>query len=214
TIKMPEGLTSQTGGIDSIYTLCQLPVSLLVNMSTLGVVQSLEDNPCLGDILLRNNLFQGRDEVLSKLNVNRELSKRNDAAASILIYYNTKYPRCVETLNTEFEKGKFTSNWALFDMICTQDSLINQLSLLSKKEFANIVIDKYNTQLQYPDIFGLSKTTSILILSQLMIKAPFQPYLDALQSDADLKYFATTAQFAFPNILNKVLILSQQFIKN
>lgn len=202
------------GGLDSIYKLCQVPQNLLTSMSTIGLIQSLEDNPCLGNVMLRTNLFQGRNEVLLRLNVSWELNKRNDAAAKIMIYYNQKNPCCAETLNTDLEKGKFSANWVLFDLICTQDSLINQLQLSDKKQFARIIIDKYNIQLKYPYTFGLSKTTSILVLSQLMKNAPFQSYIDALQSNPELNYFASTSEFTSPELLDAVLSYSKLFITN
>lgn len=191
-----------------------MPESTLKTMSTLGLIQSLEYNPCLGNIFLRTNLFQGRNEVLPRLNVSIELNKRNDAALNMMAYYKQKDPCCVLSLKTDLERGEFSSYMVLLDIVCTQDSLLNQLSLSEKKQFASIIIDKYNIQLKHPDIFGFSKTTSMLVLSQLMKNAPFQPYIEALQSDPDLNYFASTSELVSTNVLDKVLSYAKLFIGN
>lgn len=178
--------------LDSIYKLCQIPNNKLQAMSTLGLIQSIADNPCLFNMLLRDNKFQGRNEVLTRLNVSWALNMRTDAGVSVINFYETKDPNCSECLNTEDKKGHFATNWYLFDMVCTQDSILNQLDRSAKKRFAKIVIDKFKVQLNYPNTFGSSKTSSILILSQLMIRADFLPYLDALQANSNLRTFAST----------------------
>ena len=91
--------------LDSIYKLCQVPTDILKTMSTLGLIQSLEDNPCLGNMLLRDNKILGRNEVLKQLNVSSVLNNRADAAINILNYYQSKDPNCSACLNSELEKG-------------------------------------------------------------------------------------------------------------
>lgn len=202
------------GGLDSIYGLCQVPESTLKTMSTLGVIQSLQYNPCLGNILLRTNLFQGRNEVLPRLNVSIELNKRDDGALNMIAYYKQKDPCCILSLKTDLQRGEFSSYMVLLDIICTQDNLLNQLTLSEKKQFATIIIEKYNIQLKYPDIFGFSKTTSMLVLSQLMKNAIFQPYINALQSNPELSYFASTTELVSSKILDDVLSYAKLFVEN
>lgn len=200
------------GGLDSIYKLCQVPQSKIVNMSTMGVIQTLEDNPALFNMFLRDNKFYGRNEVLSRLNISWELNKRTDAGVVILQYYSKKNPCCVETISDTNDKGAFANKWYLFDMICTQDSIINQLDSQSKKSFARVVVDRYAVQLTYPNTFGSSKTSSVLVLSQLMIKANYQPYVSALQADAGLNSFALTGLMSANDVLNTVLRYANSFI--
>ena len=202
------------GGLDSIYKLCQVPQNLVINMSTLGLVQTLEENPMLFNMLLRDNKFSGRNEVLSRLNVSWELNKRVDAASKIMDYYNTKNPCCVENITGDAAKGAFALSWYFFDMICTQDSLLNKLDNQGKKNFAKIIIDKYSVQLKYPDTFGSSKASSAIILSQLMIKENFQQYLTALQSNSDLNYFASTGILTSDNNCSDILHYANLFSNN
>lgn len=201
------------GGLDSIYKLCQVPTNTLKTMSTLGLIQSLEDNPCMVNMLLRNNKFQGRNEVLQRLNVTWALNNRADAGISIVNYYETKDPNCSACLNTDLEKGIFQTNWYFLDMICTQDSILNQLDETTKKRFAKIVIDKFKIQLNYPNTFGSSRTSSILILSQLMILSSFQPYLDALNTNSNLAIFVSTGVLV-GDFYDTVLDYSSQFINS
>lgn len=201
------------GGLDSIYKLCQIPSSILATMSTPGLIQSLEDNPCMVNMLLRDNKFQGRNEVLQRLNVNRALNNRADAGISIVNYYETKDPDCSACLNTDLEKGIFQTNWYFMDMICTQDSILSQLDETTKKRFAKIVINKFKIQLKYPNTFGSSRTSSILILSQLMILSSFQPYLNALNMNSNLAIFASTG-ILVGDFYDTVLDYSNQFINS
>lgn len=198
--------------LDSVYKLCQIPGNTLQSMSTMGLIQSLEENPCSVNMLLRDNSIQGRDEVLSRLNVSWALNKRADAATSIIKYYAAKDPNIVSCIGVEFDKFLYGNNWFFFDMVCTQDSILNQIDRTSRKRFAKIVIEKFNIQLQYPNSFNYSKTSSILLLSQLMVTDNFQPYLDALQANQNLSFFASTGVLAgdfYPIVLN----FANQFIK-
>jgi hypothetical protein len=202
--------------LDSIYKLCQIPNPILQSMSTIGLIQSLEDNPCLINMLLRNNWFQGRNKVLPRLNVSWALNKRTDAGIGIVNFYETKDPNCSACLNTDDEKGRFANNWYLFDMICTQDSILNQLDKATKKRFSKIIIDKLKIQANYPNTFGTLKTPAILILSQIMILENFTPYFNALQANQNLSIFASTGIILadFHEVYDKVLGFSNQFINS
>jgi hypothetical protein len=199
--------------LDSVYKLCQIPNFKLQAMSTIGLIQSLRDNPCLFNMLLRDNKFQGRNEVLTRLNVSWTLNMRNDAGIQFLNFYESQDPNCSACLNSDDEKGSFATNWYLFDMVCTQDSILNQLDRSTKKRFAKIVIDKFKIQLNYPNTFGSSKTSSILILSQIMIRANFQPYIDALQTNSNLNSFASTGVLT-GDFYNLILDFTNQFINS
>ena len=199
------------GGLDSIYSICQVPDNTLKSMSTLGLIQTLETNPCLINMFLRDGKFQGRNEVLPRLNVNTELLKRTDAGAALVNYYNQKQPCCAEGLSTDILKGKFANDWHLFDMICTQEKILNQLDNEQKLVFARVVLDKFSIQLNYPSIFGSSRSTSALILSQLMILAKYDPYLQAIKSNPGLLSFSQTGM---PDAgYDEVLVHAKRFCK-
>lgn len=202
------------GGIDSIYKLCQVPQNVLQSMSTMGVIQTLETNPTLFNMLLRDNKFFGRNEVLSRLNLAWELNKRSDAGEKISDYYNQKNPCCVEKMTTDLEKGDFANNWYYFDMICTQDSLLEKLNLPAKKEFVKIVISKYNIQLLYPNTFGSSKTSSVLILSNILKAANYQPYLSVLSINSNLNSFANTGIITSNTNFNDIISHATTFSNN
>jgi hypothetical protein len=201
------------GGIDSIYAICQVPDNTLKNMSTLGLIQSLADNPCLFNMFLRINNIQGRNEVLPRLNVNTELLKRPDAGIILINYYNQKQPCCAEELVTDLLRGKYANDWHLFDMVCTQEGLLNKLPTEQKIEFARIVLNKFYIQLNYPSTFGSTKATSALILSQLMILANYSPYQQALKNNADLLLFSQTGLLTTKISYDDILNYGKQFAK-
>lgn len=180
--------------LDSIYKLSQIPTTRLQAMSTMGLIQSLLDNPCLFNMLLWDDVLIGRNEVLSQLNVSRALNLRTDAGINIVNYYEGKDPNCVVCLKTDDERGDFANNWYLLDIVCTQNSILNQLDRKTKKRFSSIIIDKFKNQLNYPGVFGSSRTSSVLVLSQIMIQDDFQPYRDALQANSKLYTFAFTGE--------------------
>ncbi|MEP6713706.1 MAG: hypothetical protein ABJA37_14865 [Ferruginibacter sp.] len=202
----------QSYPLDPIYKLCQIPENILQSMSTLGLIQSLEENPCMVNMLLRDNSKQGRDEVLSRLNVSWILNKRADAGTNIIKYYESKDPNIISCIGVDYDKFLYATNWFFFNMVCTQDSILNQLDSPKKRKFAKIINEKFNTQLQYPKFFEWSKTSSILLMSQLMISDNFQPYLVALQANPNLNFFAETGALVddfYPIVLN----FTNQFIK-
>jgi hypothetical protein len=166
------------------------------------------------NMFLRDNKIQGRNEVLSRLNVSWELNKRSDAGVTIVNYYALKDPNSAVCLSSELERGSFANKWHLFDMVCTQDSILNQLDKATKKRFTTIVIDKYRAQLEYSNTFGSTKTTSMLIISEIMLTEKFQPYLDALQSNTDLHVFALTGILRSGDLYDIVLKYGTQFINS
>ncbi len=202
------------GGLDSIYKICQVPENILQSMSTQGLIQTLETNPTLLNMLLRDNLFLGRNEVLSRLNVSWELNKRSDAGIKIMEYYNQKNPCCVENILSDIDKGGFANNWHYFDMICSQDSLINKLDLPNKKNFVKIILSKYSIQLKYPNTFGSTKTTSVLILSNILKSANYQPYVNELLADNNLNYFSNSGIFTTNINLKAIINYATNFSNN
>ena len=206
----------QSYPLDSVYKLCQIPENILQTMSTLGLIQSLEDNPCLFNMMLRDNIVQGRDEVLSRLNVSWVLNKRSDAGITLLKYYEAKDPNIISCIDADREQANYSINWYLFDKVCSQDSLLSKLDKPLKKRFANTIIDKYNIQLKYPNSFGGVQEPMIFILSRLMVLEGFQPFLNAMQADVNLTAFAVNSIFLvdYRDIYSKVLEFSNQFINS
>lgn len=72
----------------------QIPDSILTKMSTATLIQSLLDNPNLPLMNIYNNVFQGRDFVLKRLNASYELNKRQDACQELFHRYIQMTPCC------------------------------------------------------------------------------------------------------------------------
>lgn len=178
--------------LDSIFKLCQVPAATLATMSTLGVIQSIEENPFLGTMRLRESYFQGRDEVVGirRLNANEELLKRTDAAKELITYYRGKNPVCGYYKNETEAKRHLQFNWYYFDMICTQPDLLNKMDRNEKKEFARVVKEKRDILINYPDFYeGHAFFTTALILSQIMLADNFTPYITEVQNNQNLRWF-------------------------
>lgn len=204
---------SAIGIYDTLYKLSQIPASQLTAMSTLGIIQSLEENPMIVDMSVFNFIVGGRNSVLGRLNVNQELIKRSDAGTVILNYYKKKYPCCIDAISDSFKKGDYAiRNWWLFEIICTQDAIVNNLTSDEKKEFAKTIILKGEEKLKYSILATVpgGEEGSILLLSCLMKAAAYAPYLTALSNDPDMANLLVSGR-APKATLDKLLQLGKQF---
>ncbi|MBX3253261.1 MAG: hypothetical protein KF862_03885 [Chitinophagaceae bacterium] len=174
------------------WSLYQIPDSILINMSTPALIQSLLDNP---NIPLRNiysNVFQGRDQVLKRLNASTELNKRPDACQKLYERYIQMTPCCFPENSPSVERGNYIEGWVVYEEILTQDSILNQFDHSKKIDLARVVVKKQEIKMTYGESFGTSKVSGVLVLSQIMKLDNYRPFMNELNTNSDLAFYTTT----------------------
>jgi hypothetical protein len=161
-----------------------------------------------------SNVFQGRDFVLKKLNASYELNKRADACQQLFDRYKQMAPCCLPQKGTSLERGAYVESWASYEKILTQDSIINQFTHNKKVSFANELIKKDEFKAMYGDSFGTSRTTGILVLSQIMKLENYLPFINELNTNSELKLYTDSGLATNYDLMrNIVLEFAKKFIQ-
>lgn len=170
----------------------QIPDSILINMSTPALIQSLLDNPNLPLRNIYSTVFQGRDQVLKRLNASTELNKRPDACQKLFERYIQMTPCCFPENSSSLERGNYIESWAVYEEILTQDSILNQFDHRKKVNLAREVVKKQEIKMAYGESFGTSRTTGALVLSQIMKLDNYLPFINELNTNNDLDFYTNT----------------------
>jgi hypothetical protein len=174
------------------WNVYQIPDSIIIKMSTPALIQSLLDNPNLPLRNIYSNVFQGRDQVLKRLNASTELNKRPDACQELFERYSQMTPCCFPLNGSSLERGYYIESWVVYEEILTKDSILNQFNHSKKIDFAKEVIKKQEIKMQYGDSFGTSRTAGALVLSQIMKLDNYLPFINELDTNSDLAFYTTS----------------------
>ena len=153
----------KTGAALSPYTPddqlkeCQLPVSVVKNISTEGLVQAWIDFPLVSQILTTNSVQKAVEIFKAKFNGLGELYNRYDGAAKLFDRYKLMKTDCSKTVSSA---GKLANEFLYIEILLAQDSLITKMSDVQKKELVRESVSKYRSKLLNTD-FGLQVTTGI-----------------------------------------------------
>lgn len=205
------------GGYSFAYdNILQVPFSESSKMSTLGLIQSILENPTIhSSFAFQNSWFIGKSNYLKNLYASWELNKRADAGRVMAEYYTKKTPCCINKIspNDSLKISTYIYSRREFEVIFTQDSILSKLKLDEKKQFIRTVIDYYYMMDLYPQ-FGNDKTTSSLLLSSIMLSASYAPYINEVNSNGNLKNFALGSILSNNSIFELIILHAKQFAVN
>lgn len=200
---------------DSLFLVSQIPDTILKRISTDGLAQSCIENPLRLFQFAFSSRIQGRDELFKRLNCFQELIKRPDGAAKLFERYRLMEPCCIEGMN-DAEKGDYSLLFYYTEILLTNDSVTNQLNITAKKSLVAIVIMKDILKKNYLDSSGISiisRTPGIMILSTIMETESYQPYINDVNQNSDLKTFTKTGIITSSGIYDIVLGHAKKFIQ-
>jgi len=139
--------------VDEKINVCQIPASILCGMQTENLIEVVLDYPLLFNILCYKNLSTGYDNLLNTFNGLKELEKRENALGSILkIYMDIDISNIVRggvEANKEYLKLIF------IEILLAKLNVISSIESNMSDKVEQVVLEKYNGKLKYPDIFGV-----------------------------------------------------------
>ncbi len=171
---------------------CQIPPDALARMSTEGLIQTCMDFPLLGDLLLNVGVnVPGRLQYfMTNFSGMIELTKRPDAGIKMINRYSLMCPSCINTYNSDIEKGRFTSQFTAYEMIVSYDSIINKLSLNDKKILIREALKKYNWKRQQPNNYAYYDfATSLYIPTKIMMIENYSPFVQQSLVNTQLQLY-------------------------
>lgn len=198
----------KTGAALSPYTPddqlkeCQLPVSVVKNISTEGLVQAWIDFPLVSQILTTNSVQKAVEIFKAKFNGLGELYNRYDGAAKLFDRYKLMKTDCSKTVSSA---GKLANEFLYIEILLAQDSLITKMSDVQKKELVRESVSKYRSKLLNTDFGAFDQTSCLYISVHTLSCLKYQPFLNDLSSSFYMQAFLATELVPIDTVARKQL---------
>lgn len=178
---------------DEKLKACQIPDSILSDISTEGLIQSWLDFPLVNEILLANSLQEGVEFFIVNFSGLKELCKRKDAGEKLYERYQKMNPLCITWLTNDTDRGAYTFSFTYIEMLLGQDTILNNLTTLQKKSLVSEAVNKYNGKNKYEVYFGsFGAATSMFVCGKAMQNSLYEPFLTEVNNSPILEQFLNT----------------------
>lgn len=189
---------------------CQIPESILENMTTDGLVYSVLDYPLLYDMFGTDNPQGGFDLLTSRFNGLQELIKRNDAGKVLLEKYQATNPK-------EIKKGEtfFLFNLQSLEQILCQQGVLDDIDDSQLKVLMLEAKNKYEIKQNLEEHYSIfAKAYSLRIIGKILQYANYQPFEEKISKNKDLKEFLEEGLIYSNSIEDHILSSMEQFMLN
>ena len=148
----------------------QLPHDVLKCLSTEDLLCLCLDYPYLIEVTFYNDYQEGIRNLICSFNGFQELLGRNDLVNVLFAKEQSMFSE-VKTISsaTIIEKGLFSYQRMVIDLLFTQECVIQSMNETQKKELSMILEENKNIRKQNPEVFGsASDITSLLQSSDFL----------------------------------------------
>lgn len=199
---------------DEMLNVCQIPNTILKNMSTAGLVETVSKYPLLIDMWAYNDVQTGFEAVTSQFNGIAELLSRDDAATEILAKYRS--------LDIAEIKGKETLEIAEYalrtvaftEILLAQDTIIDKMDKDERTILVSEAIEKDKIKQQFPEIYGGlgGREYTTRIMARVMQHENFAPFMQKIEESDSLQTFIATGSFARVALMDEITLMAQEFL--
>jgi hypothetical protein len=205
---------------------CQMPLSVLNEISTAGLLQSvINHDGCLSRMHIRSDIHSGYGMVRSKMNAVRELEDRDDIFEVVLNWVQHTGPCCVDEIeedNSTSVSPKFIFYFVQLEFIqrlAFQEKVLSKANQLQLKDLISEMLRYYNEYKTTPYYEGsdVNIVTSLTAMSVIMRHAEYALYLETYNT---LEYLRTFEQYSGylagykESTINEILNHAKQFAYN
>lgn len=163
----------------------QIPQNILSKISTERLLDICLDYPYLLDVLFYDDYQKGIDALKSNFNGFDELLRRRDLGKYVLAK-EKKFSLELDKLNDkdDIEKGNFSFQYFVLDLISAQDDVFATLSGDDEDELLDITITNMELKIKHTEVFGnLSGIPSYLLYAKKVLGDPNFKFIDAKQKN-------------------------------
>ena len=196
---------------------CQIPESILSDMSTEALVETCVNWPLLPELLFIDFPSGGAQRAMQtfieKFNGLNELTKRTDSGTYLLNHYLCKEAFCYIH---HPEPNQSTIDISFFEVILSQyiflDSMSNdQLFILVSKSLINL-----KQKRNYPDVYnlGISENSSALVLARALKLSDYLPLLSLIESDTKMYNFVELGRLPLPDEFLVIIKTLKEFAED
>lgn len=138
---------------DAMIDACQIPLTVLNDMSTASLVETIINYPLINNMFAYDNIQMGFKAVSSEFNGILELYKRDDGGKELIKKYKLMNSKSLDNRN------KIT----FIEMLLSQPEIISNLNQSQKKSLLKEVNQKYSEKLNNTINPFITESSKILI---------------------------------------------------
>lgn len=190
---------------------CQLPESILKNMSTEGLVITVLNYPLYSDMFAFDNPQGSFEAFVRRFNGLKELLQRDDAGIELLNRYKTMDPLDVEEDWIGVHHAYYTWTFSNIEILLCQDDILDNLNNRQIEDVIKEAKKKYEAKEQSEIFPNYELPASARVIGKALQHAGFEPFISQMHQNENLEKFLTTGIFYY---CDDSLILSsmEQFL--
>lgn len=165
---------------EQMHEYIDLPPDIRDCISTEGLIESCLTYPDISLIYAGSNPQTGYNLVFSMFSGLGELEHRTDASDQLLVKYESVDPLKVSSITDTIEAGRYMFNLNIIEIIISQYTYLNKLSVQQKKALVSRTRSVYLLKRKkgdYYSVWGLAFTSAIL--GRLMKLDNYIPFMEA-----------------------------------
>lgn len=198
---------------------CQIPDSIVRNISTEGLIQSWIDFPLNIEIIDASTLQKGIEFFMRNFSGLKVLIGRKNAGEKLTERYKAMNPACVIKFKDDVSKGGYTLIFTYIEMLLGQDTILGHLTIYQKKQLISIALNKYKIKKEYIQQYGFfGEENSLFVCARIMKFSNYQPFVKEISNFPAIQQLLNTG--TFPLTINNnskevkvILFHSNDFIK-
>lgn len=192
-----------------MLNICQVPQDILTNMATDALVTTCMSYPLFETTLIAHGGGQrGLNELLKEFNGLRELIKRKDAGACILMRYQAFDPLGYDSTWSSARQGGFFMTLYNLEVLLSQDSVLSNMSVHERRVILSQTVEKFKLQQQRPKEYtGFTSTNSAFLAGRIMVK---EGYEEIMGTDSKSIHLSDHVKLGKPMDKSTVISIFQQ----
>lgn len=193
--------------------VCQIPDSILANLSTNDLIEICLQYPLLIDILAFNNTQDGVNKIKSNFNGFNELLNRNESGKLLIKKYSKIDPLDIDESWSYKEIGALSFKCIMFELFLSQHEIIQKLDIMDKKTLVKELLKKQERICNRKDIYGGISHMSIAFTMSRIVWSEKDSNNFYQGDNSKLSKFIKQGTFHDQELLPDILLIGSEFAK-
>ena len=173
--------------------LCNIPDSILRNMSTEDLLITVFQFPYIQNLFLYDNFINGFDNLKSIFNGLDNLMDRRDAPQLLFKLY------CQDSTNTLAQD-------ILLEGMLSLPSVLTNIDSAQKNVLLDTCLNKLNNRIESENfLIGKSMVSSSFLMIRLLSHLDYNLYKSIIDYNEDIKKFSETSEYPDKSTINKII---------
>lgn len=192
--------------------ICQIPDEILQHISTSELMEICFKYPLIYDALTFHTIQFGIDQLRINFNGVNELIKRDNIVDLLITRYSNFYPKGYNKNWTNVQKGYYSLDITLTELLLSQDDVISQMTLPQKKELVKQLLQKQSEKEDKEIYDSMSHISIGFALARVLQSSGFSIEKISAETKASIEVFATQGNFQNAQNLPYIFESAKEFI--